>query len=83
MSTVRRALVRKAFDKLDKDKSGKIDIHDLKGVYDTSNHPDVKSGKKTPEEVLEEFLETFEVHHSVVTGNAKDRVVEFEEFCEY
>jgi len=75
--------VQRAFEKLDKDKCGRLDLNDLKGVYNTDNHPDVKSGKKTPDEVLEEFLETFELHHSVISGKPKDRVVEFEEFLEY
>jgi hypothetical protein len=42
-----------------------IDINDIKGVYNASRHPDVKSGKKTEDEVLGEFIETFEQHHSL------------------
>lgn len=52
-----------AWAKLDKDSNGVIDILDLRGVYSGSDHPDVKSGRKTEEEVLAEFLETFEIHH--------------------
>jgi hypothetical protein len=33
-------------------------------VYDASRHPDVKTGKKTEDEILIEFLETFEMHHN-------------------
>jgi Ca2+-binding EF-hand superfamily protein len=40
-------LVKKAFQKLDKDGSGVVDIEDIKDVYNTSKHPDVISGKKT------------------------------------
>lgn len=32
-------------------------------------HPDVKSGKKTEDEILYEFLDTFEQHH---TDKAED-----------
>lgn len=42
----------------------------------------MRSGKKTEDEVLGEFLETFEVHHSL-NGGTKDRRVTFEEFIEY
>ena len=52
--------MKAAFDKLDRDGSGVIDINDIKGVYNARNHPDVKSGKKTEDEILGEFLETFE-----------------------
>lgn len=43
----RLALVKKAYQKLDKDGSGVVDIEDIKDVYNASKHPDVQSGKKT------------------------------------
>jgi len=43
----RLALVKKAFQKLDKDGSGVVDVDDIRDVYNTSRHPDVISGKKT------------------------------------
>lgn len=45
----RLALVKKAYAKLDKDGSGVVDIDDIKDVYNASRHPDVISGKKTPD----------------------------------
>ena len=50
-----------AFDILDKDGSGEIDIDDVVGTYDVSKHPDVISKKKTQREALLEFLDTFDV----------------------
>jgi hypothetical protein len=67
---------------LDRDGSGVIDINDIRGVYSAKTHPDVKSGKKTEDEVLGEFLETFELHHSL-NGGSRDRSVTLEEFMEY
>jgi len=32
-------------------------------------HPDVKAGKKTEDEILGEFLDTFEVHMSNLSGD--------------
>ena len=49
MSPFRKKLVTQAFNKLDRDGSGRVDINDIKGVYDASNHPDVLDGKKTEE----------------------------------
>jgi Ca2+-binding EF-hand superfamily protein len=37
----RLALVRKAYNKLDRDGSGIVDINDIRGVYNASKHPDV------------------------------------------
>jgi hypothetical protein len=60
-----------------------LNIEDLKGRYDASRHPDVKSGKKSEEEVLTEFLETFEQHHNILNGYQSDGQVTLEEFVEY
>ena len=35
-------------------------------------HPDVKSGKRTEDEVLTEFIETFELHHNILNGTQSD-----------
>ena len=42
-----------------------INIEDLKGRYNAKNHPDVKMGKKTEEDILYEFLDTFEAHYAL------------------
>ena len=65
MNKFRVNIVMAAFRKIDKDRSGILDLNDIKGTYNASKHPDVKSGKKSEDEVLGEFLETFEMHHSL------------------
>jgi Ca2+-binding EF-hand superfamily protein len=47
MNQARKRMVAQAFDKLDKDGNGWIDINDVRGVYKANKHPDVISGKKT------------------------------------
>lgn len=83
MNGFRKNIVLAAFKKLDKDGSGQIDLKDIKGVYDASKHPDVKSGKKTEDEILGEFIETFEMHHALNGGGSRDRSVNHAEFIEY
>jgi hypothetical protein len=49
-------------------------------------HPDVRSGKRTESEVITEFMETFEKHHSLLAegkGGRGDGMVSLEEFIEY
>jgi Ca2+-binding EF-hand superfamily protein len=75
MNDRRRTIVTLAYKKLDKDGSGLIDIQDLKGVYNASAHPDVRSNKKTEEDVLYEFLDTFEQHYALSNPDARDRSV--------
>jgi Ca2+-binding EF-hand superfamily protein len=65
MNAFRRGLCERAFRIMDKDKSGVLNVDDLKGVYNGKKHPDVIAGKKTEDQVLEEFLDTFEMHYSL------------------
>jgi len=83
MSQFRRNLVEQAFKKLDRDGSGVVDENDIKDVYNASRHPAVLEGRKTESQVLGEFLETFETHHAIQKGGARDHSVTLEEFIEY
>ena len=83
MNAFRKTLVRKAFSKLDKNGNGIIELDDIKGVYNAKFPPEVKAGKKTEDEVLYEFLDTFELHHSLKNPKDKDRQINMKEFTEY
>lgn len=83
MNQPRKNLVQKAFKKLDRNGNGIVEVDDIKGVYNAKNHPDVKLGKKTEEEVLADFLETFELHYSLQHPGSKDKKITFDEFIEY
>jgi len=60
MNARRIALSKKAFTKIDQDGSGILDINDIRTRYNAKKHPDVMSGKQTEEDILYEFLDTFE-----------------------
>lgn len=85
MNKRREALVRKAFKVIDADGSGVLDISDIRGRYNAKKHPDVMSGKQTEEDILYEFLDTFEAAYSIKHGNSKtrDRSVTMDEWLEY
>mmetsp|Transcript_12643 Transcript_12643/g.23060 ORF Transcript_12643/g.23060 Transcript_12643/m.23060 type:complete len:2081 (+) Transcript_12643:183-6425(+) len=77
LSERRINLINMAFDIIDKDGSGVIEAHEVAGSYDASKHPEVISGKKTAKQVLEEFLNTFDV------GGIVDGAVTKQEFTNY
>jgi calcyphosin len=52
-------------------------------VYNGKKHPDVIAGKRTEDQILKEFLETFEVHHNIRSGAKADGKVTKEEWIEY
>ena len=67
-----------AFEVIDKDRNGRLDIQDICDVYDTSRHPEVISKKKTKDQVLKEFLDAF-----VIGGMKSDGAVSREQFEDY
>ena len=75
----------RAFKLMDKDGSGQLDINDIRQSYNAKHHPDVKAGRKTEDQVLGEFLETFEAHFCDMKGqaDARDGVVNEAEWKEY
>jgi len=83
MNEFRKELVRSAFKKFDADGSGLVDMHDLRSYYNAREHPDVRKGKKTEDDVLMEFLDTFDMHHRVRYQGQADKKVTLEEFIEY
>lgn len=68
MNEFRKDLVKKAFGILDKTGNGRVDIDDIRGNFNARMHPDVKSGKKTEDEVLSAFLDNFETHFSHIVN---------------
>jgi predicted RNase H-like HicB family nuclease len=87
MSPFRKELVKKVFAKLDLDGSGQIDQKEIFDLYNAKSHPEVLAKRKTEEEVLQEFMETFEVHKQTVKeeGLSKkgDGKVSLAEFMDY
>ena len=78
LSERRVAMVRKAFQMLDKDGSGKVTVSDIAGIYDVSMNAEFLEGRKTKEEILAEFLNGFDG----ARGN-NDGIITWEEFYDY
>lgn len=79
MSERRMLFVRMAFDLMDKDGNGVLEVSDIIDVYDARKHPEVISGRKTEKEVFAEFLDTFEASG----GGQRDGKVTFDEWMHY
>lgn len=76
LSARRRALILMAFDRLDKDGSGVVTIEDVRSAYDVSKHPDVLSGKITPDEALSQFMSQWDT-------DKRDGKISKDEFLDY
>lgn len=73
----RRAVVEEAFRQLDNEGKGSVEADSIKDRYNAMQHPDVLSGRKTPEQCLREFLDHFEV------GGEVEGKVTLPEFLDY
>jgi len=73
----RSAIIQAAFGALDRDRNGLLDPAHLMQVFDAAQHPHALDGSRTTQEVLREFLETFEV------GGQVDGKVTADEFVQY
>ncbi|XP_062990793.1 calcyphosin-2 isoform X2 [Elgaria multicarinata webbii] len=60
MNEYRKAFVRKAYMKLDYNKTGSVPMVDIKKCYCARKHPQVVAGNATEEEIKSSFLETLE-----------------------
>jgi len=74
----RTAMVNKAFNMLDRDGSGVIQLKEIAGIYDVSMNPDFLEGRKTRDEILTEFMSSFEG----ARGN-HDGAITKQEFVDY
>lgn len=76
LSETRKRVIRQAYDKLDVNKDGTVKLDDIAKLYDVSRHPDILSGRRTPEQVFFEFMSLWDTQQ-------RDAIVTFEEFCDY
>jgi calcyphosin len=83
MNDFRRSVVEQAFYKLDMNGNGFVEVDDIKDRYNARRHPDVVQGKKSEEQVLMDFIETFEILHGIRTRDPRDYRISLDEFLEY
>lgn len=76
MNQRRLALVKLAYNKLDRDHSGLVDLNDIAGAYDVTQHPKFKTGEMSRNDILTEFMAQWDT-------NIRDNKVTLAEFEDY
>ncbi|XP_043403595.1 calcyphosin-2 isoform X6 [Chelonia mydas] len=79
MNEYRKAFVRKAYMKLDFNKTGSIPMVDIRKCYCAKKHSRVLSGDATEEEIKSSFLETLE---DACSNSGEVSYCEFEDYYE-
>ena len=78
----RQNIVKEAFQRIDTEKCGIVNLSDVKSLFNSKNSPLVKEGYVTEEEFYNNFMETFQTHHNIFRS-AKIKKVNFDEFLNY
>ena len=76
LSPRRIELIKMAYQKLDRDHSGIVDINDVVEQYDVSFHPKFKSGEMSKNDILNEFISQWDT-------NVQDGKITVAEFIDY
>jgi len=79
LSQFRGKLVEKAFQSVDINGQGQVDIRDLKKNYNARAHPVVVDGRMTEHQAMIEFCDSLDRHHPQAAGF----IVTFDEFTDY
>ena len=88
MSPFRKDLVKRVFKKLDLNENGIVEVDEVKQQYNANKDPQVQAGKRSVDEVMAEFLQTFEAHRALASSNDPasvqgDGKVTLAEFIDY
>ena len=78
----RQNIVNEAFQKLDTENCGVIDLSDIKENFNSKNCPLVRASMMSEEAFFNGFIETFQTHHNIFRS-AKIKKVNFDEFEDY
>ena len=83
MSEPRINLIEKIYYSLDSERRGRINIDILKTKFSAINHPDVISKRKTEDDVLFEFLESFDDFCQYLAELSPIKEITIDDFIEY
>ena len=89
LNKFRKEVLKQVFGKLDEDEKGYITVGQLRHAYNPKEHPLVRQGKRTEDEILAEFLEVLEYHFNLLIEKNDENVdvndikVDFDDFCEF
>lgn len=79
MGDARAGICSEVFAELDKDGDGVVPLNLLREKFDPNFHPDCMNRVKSPDDVINEFLATFETYHSLYVNqfaiNKKNRLM--------
>ena len=89
LSKFRKDILKQVFDKIDKDETGTITVGQLREAYNPKEHPLVRQGKRSEDEILGDFIDSLEYHFSLLNEKNDENVdvndikIDFDDFCDF
>jgi len=89
LSKFRKDILKQVFDKIDKDETGTITVGQLREAYNPKEHPLVRQGKRSEDEILGDFIDSLEYHFSLLNEKNEENVdvndikIDFDDFCDF
>ena len=90
LSKFRKDILKQVFDKIDKDETGTITVGQLREAYNPKEHPLVRQGKRSEDEILGDFIDSLEYHFSLLNEkndeenvDVNDIKIDFDDFCDF
>ena len=90
LSKFRKDILKQVFDKIDKNETGTITVGQLREAYNPKEHPLVRQGKRSEDEILGDFIDSLEYHFSLLNEKSDDENVDvndvkidFDDFCDF
>ena len=89
LSKFRKDILKQVFDKIDKNETGTITVGQLREAYNPKEHPLVRQGKRSEDEILGDFIDSLEYHFSLLNEKNDENVdvndikIDFDEFCDF
>ena len=89
LNKFRKDVLKEVFKNLDQGEKGFITVGQLRHEYNPKEHPLVRQGKRTEDEILAEFLDVLEYHFNLLVEKGDDNVdvndikLDFDDFCDF
>ena len=89
LNQFRKDVLKQVFEKLDKDETGFITVGQLREGFNPKEHPLVRKGKRTEDEVLGDFIDILEYHFTLLNEKNEENLdvneikIDFDDFVDF
>ena len=89
LNEFRKNVLKQVFEKIDKEETGFITVGQIRDSYNPKEHPLVRRGKRSEDEILGDFIDILEYHFSLLNEKNDENIdvndikIDFDDFCDF